>query len=205
MAAKFTSAERRTHLLTVESLYLSGKTQADIAAQIGVSQQQVSKYLVKLQSAWLARLGEKIESVKGRELARLDRLEREYWGAWQRSCDNEPSTTNRARTTTVEVFTEQGLIEMPALDREWAHTERGQSGNPRFLEGIQRCIELRLKIVGGFADKTIILKSPEDKIIEYLRQGKVDPAEVRERFPNKAEDWFARAGIVVAVADDADA
>jgi|SRR5579859_2668006 len=201
MAAKFSAAERQAHILTVESLYLSGKTQADIAVHIGVSQQQISKYLVKLQKAWLDRLGEQLESAKGRELARLDRLEREYWQAWDRSCQPAQTTVNRAKTVSTKEFTEQGLIDVPALEREWTHTERGQAGDPRFLEGVSRCIEMRLKIVGGFADKTLVIKTPEDKIIEYLRLGKVDPAEVRERFPHKAEDWFAKAGINAKVID----
>lgn len=203
MAAKFTSAERRAHILTVESLYLSGNTQADIAARIGVSQQQISKYLAKLQSAWLARLGEKLESAKGRELARLDRLEREYWDAWERSKQNIPTTANKAKTVTVEAYTEAGLMEVPALEREWTHTERGQVGNPSFLQGVRDCIEMRMRIVGGFADKAILIKTPEDKIVEYLRAGKLDPAEVRARFPNKAQAWFAQAGIVVTQVADA--
>jgi predicted transcriptional regulator len=206
MPAKFTAAERRAQVLTVESLYLSGKTQADIAAQIGVSQQQVSKYLVRLQQAWLSRLGESLKSVKGRELARLDRLEREHWQAWARSCQNAQTTVNRAKTVTMKIEDgDAGLIELPALEREWTHTERGQVGDPRFLQGVHDCIEMRLRIVGGFADKAILLKTPEDKIIEALRSGRLDLAEVRARFPHKAEDWFAKAGIVVKVGNDAGA
>jgi predicted transcriptional regulator len=171
MPAKFTPAARRAHILTVESLYLSGKTQADIAAQIGVSQQQVSKYLVKLQNAWLARLGEKLESAKGRELAKLDRLEREHWQAWARSCENAQTTVNRAKTISIKAEDESGLIEMPALDREWTHTERGQAGDPRFLQGVKDCIEMRLKIVGGFAPTEVEVRDWRER----ARARGVDP------------------------------
>lgn len=186
MAAKFSAAERQAHLLTVESLYLSGKTQADIASQIGVSQQQISKYLARLQEAWLERMGERLESVKGRELARLDRLEREYWEAWARSCLPEQTNVNKAKTTTVEAYTEAGLIEAPALDREWAHTERGQVGNPRFLEGVQNCIEMRLRIVGGFAPAKLEVYDWRKDAAEYG----VDPDQLVDKL---ADHLFAKA------------
>ncbi len=200
---KFTSHERESKIAECSDLYLSGQSQNAIALTLGVSQQQVSAYLKKLQKRWQAQAAEAIDARKARELARLDRLEREHWAAWARSCQNAQTTVNRAKTTTVEAYTESGLIEMPALEREWTHTERGQVGDPRFLQGVKDCIELRLRIVGGLADKAIIIKTPEDKIVEYLRQGRLDPAEVRARFPNKAEAWFALAGIVVTQVADA--
>src|SRR5579859_7719212 len=181
MAAKFSAAERQAHILTVESLYLSGKTQADIAVHIGVSQQQISKYLVKLQKAWLDRLGEQLESAKGRELARLDRLEREYWEAWRRSCEPEETNVNKAKTTTVEAYTDEGLIEVPALQREWTHTQRGQAGDPRYLQGIQNCIEMRLKIVGGFAATKVDVTWRES-----LERNGVDPTTVFEQLVEAA-------------------
>ena len=137
MARKFSAAERQQVLETVESMYLGGKTQAEISVVIGVSQVQISKYLRTLQSIWQKRLADHVDIHKAKALAKLDRLEREYWDAWRRSCENEPTTTNRARTTTVEAYTEQGLIELPALDREWVHqpimiSPTADSVEPRF-------------------------------------------------------------------------
>lgn len=139
MGAKFTPEQRQQHIATVESLYLSGQSQADIGKEIGVSQQQVSKYLRKLQAAWLARLGEGLESVKGRELARLDRLEREYWRAWERSQQDAETVKQKVN----------GKGETAKVQAE--KSTKGQSGDPRYLQGIMGCIEMRVKIVGGFA------------------------------------------------------
>jgi hypothetical protein len=198
-APKLKKAQREAVLSRVAELYLAGKTQSAIGVDIGVTQQQISSYLKTLQERWQIQAAEAIDARKARELARLDRLEREYWEAWARSCENGQTTVNRAKTISLkaEIEARGAVIEVPALEREWTHTEKGQVGNPSFLLGVQNCIEMRLRIVGGFADKAIVIKTPEDKIIEYLKAGKLDPAEVQARFPNKAQALFAQAGIVV--------
>lgn len=168
---KFTSHEREAKIAECSSLYLSGKPQVEIAAKLGISQQQVSSYLKTLQKRWQAQAGEAVDARKARELARLDRLEAEHWAAWERSCQNSQTTVNRAKTVSLKDENESGLIELPALEREWSHTERGQAGDPRFLEGVAHCIELRLKIVGGFAPTQVEIKDWRDE----ARAAGVDP------------------------------
>lgn len=109
---KFTPAQREANLLTVSDLYLRGKTQAFIGAQIGCSQQQVSGYLKKLYKRWEAAAVENIDRHKALELARIDKVESEAWNAWERS------------------------------QRE------GQTGDPRFLELVNKCCAQRCKIIG---------------------------------------------------------
>lgn len=139
MGAKFTPEERRNHILTVESLYLSGHSQADIGREIGVSQQQVSKYLRVLQKAWLERLGSDVEATKSRELARIDRLEREYWTAWTKSQEDSETSVEESGSGPLGPTSKHSL------------TRKGQVGDPRFLQGVMQCVEMRLKIIGGFA------------------------------------------------------
>jgi hypothetical protein len=57
---------------------------------------------------------------RAKELARLDNLERTYWEAYERSCQRS----------------------------ETASEKQQRDGNPRFLEGIQRCVALRCQILG---------------------------------------------------------
>src|SRR5262249_34737583 len=77
--------------------------------------------------------------VKIRELARIDQLEREYWEAWQRSRQDRERTVQEKTTA-------------PAGDRLKAGTRsEGPDGNPKFLRGVGRCIEMRCKIIGTFA------------------------------------------------------
>jgi len=124
-----------SNLRVVEEMYFTGQPQVAIAARLGVRHQSVTYYLSKLNTVWQTRHAEKLEAHKARELARLDHVEREYWRAWERSqADSETATQAEAGDKT-----------------RMSLSKRSQAGDPRFLEGILRCIEMRLKIVGGFA------------------------------------------------------
>ena len=63
----------------IADLYLKGWIQADIAAEIGMAQQTVSNDIKALQKDWLASALIDFNEAKSQELAKVDRLEREYW------------------------------------------------------------------------------------------------------------------------------
>lgn len=124
----------------------------------------VSRYLATLQERWQVAANERLEARKARELARLDRLEREYWVGWTRSTQNAETTVNRSKSTTVKAFTtEAGLIDVPAQESEMTRTSRGQAGDPRFLDGVMRCIEMRLRVIGGFAPAKVDISDLREK------------------------------------------
>ncbi len=77
----------------------------------------------------------KLDAKKAEELAKIDALERTYWKAWRRSCkDREVQTAEKVTGDTA---------------RSKAATRReGQSGNPAFLAGVERCIDRRCKLLG---------------------------------------------------------
>ena len=135
--AELGQAERRA---TVASLYLMGKRQDEIAAQLGVAQGTVSKDLAAIQAEWQAAAIADLSVRKTQELARLDELEREAWRAWERS--QQP----REKVTSVPAKrTRAGQV--PA----WKPKEierTGQCGDPRFLEQVGRCIKQRCEILG---------------------------------------------------------
>lgn len=117
--------------LRMSDLYLQGQLQADIASELGLSEATVSRDLKVLHKEWLAGSQVGFSKARARELAKIDRLEREYWEAWKRS-----------RTG-------------------------GQAGDPRFLTGIQWCIERRCKIMGIDAPTKMDLRINElDAAIE---------------------------------------
>lgn len=137
-------------MLQVADLYLAGATQAAIADQVEVSRQQVGGYLKTLQARWQVSATEAISVRKARELAKIDRLEREHWDAWERSRQNAQTKVVRTRSITLKVKDAAGQP-LPADETETTLTTIGQVGDPRFLQGVESCIELRLKITGGFA------------------------------------------------------
>jgi hypothetical protein len=122
----------------IADLYLKGWLQADIATETGVDQSTVSRDLKTLQDEWLAAARADFDAAKAQELAKVDRLEREYWDAWGRSC-------KIAETETTESADDGSGA--PARIKAQIRKE-GQVGDPRFLTGVQWCIERRCKILG---------------------------------------------------------
>ena len=156
---KRTPIQRERDLLEISGLYLRGITQAEIASQLGVSQQQVSYDLKILQRRWLAESVAKIDERKARELAKVDRLEREYWEAWERSKLD-------AETVTLEKLgaLKDGQGQIVGTKVKEVKKREGQSGNPSFLAGVQWCIDKRCEILGLDAPKKIDATSKGEQI-----------------------------------------
>ena len=142
MASKTrTEFQREKDLQQTARLYLHGWTQASIAAKLKVSQRQISYDLRTLRGRWLESSLIDIDTVKARELARIDELERTYWQAWRRSLKAAQETIKASRKTE----------EVTSIEARTKETER--LGDPRYLAGIQWCIEKRCDIFGLDAPK----------------------------------------------------
>ena len=126
--ARRTKIQRERDLKELARRYLQGEYQADIAADLGVSQSTISADLKKLQRRWQASALVDLNAAKAQELAKIDNLEREYWEAWTRSCADAETVVKKAKEAT--------------------QTIKGQAGDPRFLAGVQWCIERRCKLLG---------------------------------------------------------
>jgi hypothetical protein len=138
--------QRRT---TVARLYLQQRTQGEIAREVGVDQGTICRDLKAIQTEWQRQRLDDFHHGKLRELARIDRLEREYWDAWERSCHDREQTV-------------QERTSAPSGDRLKAGTRtEGRDGNSEFLRGVERCIEMRCKILGAFAALKIAPTTPD--------------------------------------------
>jgi len=171
--------QRRT---AVARLYLQQRTQAEISQTVGVSQGTVSRDLRAIQAEWQRQRLDDFAQAKFRELARVDQLEREYWQAWERSCQDRRQTLQEKTTA-------------PTGDRLKAGTRsEGRDGNPEFLRGIERCVELRCKITGAFAALKIAPTTPDGQ--EEWHANDIDTNAV-------LRVAFARLGLPVGLAGDA--
>jgi len=152
----------------IADMYLQGKTQADIAEEVGIDQSTVSRDIAALQGAWRESALIDIDEAKARELAKVDRLEREYWDAWERSCE--------------DVVTVRAMGKQPAKgekgkpDRVTRITKK-QDGDPAFLRGVQWCIERRCKIIGVDAPTKTEAKIDGAIKFEAVEIGGLDPNE----------------------------
>jgi hypothetical protein len=120
----------------IAHLYLQRLTQAEIGQRLGLSRQQVGYDLDVVRKEWLQSSLLDFNARKAEELARIDRLEREYWAAWEAS-------KKERQTSTTEQTTDADGERLRAGIRKVE-----QTGDPRYLSGVQWCIEQRAKILG---------------------------------------------------------
>lgn len=131
----------------IAGLYLTGRSQLSIAQELGVTQQCISQDLKRLHATWEASALANIDAKKALELAKIDQVEREAWQAWTRS--QQPREIRLTDTTKGgEVILADGTKMPKAPIRKTSVRYEGQSGDPRFLERIQKCIDQRCAIIG---------------------------------------------------------
>lgn len=140
-APKRSRAQRQRDLDQISALYLKGWRQVDIAEEIGVTQQQIAYDLKEIHARWRESSVRNLDEAKAMELARLDELEREYWAAWERSKGEK----TKARQFGKMDADGQRQIERAVMEKEQL------IGNPAFLAGVEKCIDMRCKLLGIYA------------------------------------------------------
>jgi hypothetical protein len=181
-----TPLEREHDLRETAALYLRGLTQAEIAQHLNVSRQQISYDVKTLQRRWQDSALADFDAKKAAELAKMDELERTYWEAWERSC--------QAREITTQERTQAGKI--PASDARLKAGVRKEprDGNPEFLRGVERCIEMRCRIIGAFAAVKIAPTTPDGQEEWHANDREINSV---------LRVAFARLGLPVGLAGDA--
>lgn len=182
LAQEQATIEQRRVVITQR--YLKGDYQADIARDLGVTQQQISKDLKAIRAAWLVSAVRDFDALKAQELARIDGVEREAWQAWERSrLDKEVSVTEQVEgegSITVTKFPDGKEI-TTRKKLKARITREGQAGVPAYLTVILACIERRCKILGLDAPQkfniTIDWDNLSEEQIDRLARGE-DPAKV---------------------------
>lgn len=134
----------------IARMYLSGSLQVEIAEKLGLDQSTVSRDLKTLNDEWLQSALIDFNEARALELQRINNLEIIYFEAWQRSCEDAE--------TVVKKIKGDG-------DKELQQTTKGQAGDPRFLSGVQWCIERRCKLLG--LDEPERRPNDPQKVINY--------------------------------------
>lgn len=129
---EMTYTERR---MEVATLYLEGWRQSDLAERFGVNQSTISRDLAAIRQQWLESTLIDFNEAKARELARIDKLEREYWEQYEASKGGRTVAT----------------VQEAAGGKRQTVRKETRTGDPRYLSGVQWCIEQRLRIFGLYA------------------------------------------------------
>lgn len=122
--------QREYDLQEISGLYLQGWIQVAIANHLAktrpytITRQTISRDIKTIQDRWLASSIRDFDEARAQELAKIDNLERTYWLEYEASKD-------------------------PVIKRKTATKVDGQTtGDPRYLQGIQWCIDRRVKLLG---------------------------------------------------------
>ena len=116
----------------VAELYLQGWSQPAIAHHLEVSQSTICGDLKAIREDWRDSAIRDFDELRATELQKLDLVEKEAWGAWQRS--QKPAQS--------AVVTGEGH------DQKARKSMKHQYGDPRFLQLITHCISQRRAILG---------------------------------------------------------
>ena len=137
---KYSPQQKAALSVQVAEQYLQGRPQYVIAEALSIHEATVGALLAQLRSEWQRQAGLDFTLRVALELARIDLLERNYWQAWERSKGDQVVMKTRFKNNQVDLNSFQERV-----------TRKDMPGDPRYLDGIAKCIEMRLKIVGGFA------------------------------------------------------
>lgn len=139
---KRTKLQRQLDRETVARLTLQGWSQLDIAQFLEIDQSTVSRDLKAIQQQWKESAIRDFDLDRQQELQRLSMLEKEYWKGWERSQQGkETSLTEKLATGKDEAGNPLGRVKLAT------RTEQ-RIGEPAFLNGIQRVIDARCKLLG---------------------------------------------------------
>jgi hypothetical protein len=180
--------ERERDLRQTAALYLRGLTHDEIARRLNVSRQQISYDLKVLQRRWQESALADFNAKKAAELAKVDELERTYWEAWERSC--------QPREVTTQEHTQVGGGHADEARLKGGVRKEQRDGDAEFLRGVERCVELRCKILGAFAAVKIAPTTPDGQEEWHASENEAN-AVLRVA--------FARLGLALGGAGDAGA
>ena len=174
-------------------MYLQGWLQVDIADELGLDQSTISRDLQHLHKEWQQSALIDFDEAKAQELAKVDRLEREYWVAWKHS-QKDTETMRQEGTKKGDSIEPEKLIKIA----------KGQVGDPRFLNGVQWCINKRCEILGldAMAQSQITWR---EEVIRLLNTGKITAEQVIDEVGSElATELFNAAGIAVTAIGEAE-
>lgn len=180
--------QREADLALTARYYLRGYGLKEIAERLSkerpyqISLKTIGRDLQELHNRWLNSSLVDINAAKQQELERLRLLEEAYWQAWERS------TAPMTESETESVVDTQGVEGQRNYTRDRTKTKQLQrDGSAQYLQGIERCIEMRCKILGLNAPKQINFKGDWR---EAAKEAGIPENEAAQQFETLAQSYY---------------
>lgn len=177
--------ERERDLVKVASMYLRGHKQAEILEWLNenrdynISAQTISNDLKEIKKRWLQSQIKDFNEAKVQELAKIDELERAYWEGWVSSREQQDTLEVEKATDST---TGAGANTHDRTKSKRITKQR--DGSVDFLQGVERCINLRCKIL-GLTTQTAFKKDWESA----AREAGISKEQAQEQFEGMVQTF----------------
>lgn len=166
---KRSKEQREADLNLLADLYVKQVSQMEIAKRLGISQGQVSNDLKKLLKRWEESRTYDIDRYKREQLHKIDMIEQEMWECWERSKHTPKTIITKSKSGEI------GHVFNPATARKetqqnekyWkagSTEEMPVGGDMQYMNGIQWCVQERIKILGIYAPKKVAATDPTGEV-----------------------------------------
>jgi hypothetical protein len=125
--------------------------------EVKCASKNIKDDIIRIRQEWINSALIEFNERRAVELAHLDELEAAYWKAWEDSRITRTSSENITETEQIIVAGQIHRLESTSNKEIISPSE----GNPLFLQGVERCIERRCKILG--------LMSPQVYQVDWRR------------------------------------
>ena len=157
-------------------------TYTELGKELNITGGTVSRTLKEIRQQWRETSIRDWNKLVQHELAVLNALEEEAWTAWQES--KSDAVTFKESTNEHGEYKEEFI-------------RKGQTGDVKYLAEINRCIGQRIKLLGLEPDQTVEIKTWQDKLVEYLKDGRISYENlVEELGPSMAKTFLKRANML---------
>jgi len=163
LAVVRTEEEKERDLPVIANLYARGWNMHQIADFVrdnlypdrgAVTIRMVSKDIESIRKAWTESALIDFNEARGVEIAKLNALETAYWVAWEES--RLPNEIDIESEDEEEIATRTGEV-VPTKSKHKSKEKRTREGNFLFLQGVERCVINRCKILGLFEPEKFAL------------------------------------------------
>lgn len=147
MAATFNAIQREKIKEAISPLFLRGLSTREIAESIStslgfeVSHATVATYQKKILAEWKDHQQSYVHNAVQVTYKEICEVEREYWKQWEESKKSRKQKTVKRKGQTKGNQVEASNVEMQ-------EQETSCLGDPRYLEGVERCIKQKRELFG---------------------------------------------------------
>jgi predicted transcriptional regulator len=161
--------------LRVAQLAAQGRTQQEIALELGVSQPTICADLNEIHAQWRQATAAESADRIAREIAMIEEVRRAAWQGWARSQQDAErervKTTVKADESSADADMSQTRTEEDGGVRvERTKERRTQSGDSKLLQIALNCSEMILRTLGAFKTKPTPPVNTWDTVLKTLYQ-----------------------------------